>query len=185
VVRFAYADPPYPGQAKKHYADHPDYAGEVDHAELIGRLGAEYPDGWALSTHVRALRDLLPKCPDGVRVLAWVKPFCAWKRGVFPAYTWEPIILCGGRSRYGEVQTPRDHLSEPITLKRGVAGAKPEAFCHWLFDCLGVIEGDELDDLFPGSGAVTDALLTYFDQMRLDFPMTHDDQPLFDDEAVA
>jgi hypothetical protein len=31
AVKIAYADPPYPGQAKKHYGDHPDYAGEVDH----------------------------------------------------------------------------------------------------------------------------------------------------------
>lgn len=36
----AYADPPYPGQAKRHYADHPDYAGEVDHGELMMRLEA-------------------------------------------------------------------------------------------------------------------------------------------------
>lgn len=33
-MRVAYADPPYPGQAARHYADHPDYAGEVDHQEL-------------------------------------------------------------------------------------------------------------------------------------------------------
>jgi hypothetical protein len=37
-VLAALADPPYPGQSKKHYADHPDYAGEVDHAELVERL---------------------------------------------------------------------------------------------------------------------------------------------------
>jgi hypothetical protein len=38
-VRLAYADPPYPGRAHL-YADHPDYAGEVDHRELISRLAA-------------------------------------------------------------------------------------------------------------------------------------------------
>lgn len=38
-MRFAYADPPYPGQAAKHYRDHPDYAGEVDHAAPIASLG--------------------------------------------------------------------------------------------------------------------------------------------------
>jgi hypothetical protein len=37
-VKFAYADPPYPGQARRHYSDHPDYGGEVDHRELIDRL---------------------------------------------------------------------------------------------------------------------------------------------------
>jgi len=51
-VRFAYADPPYPGQSKKHYGDHPDYAGEVDHPALIAQLVAEYPDGWALRSVV-------------------------------------------------------------------------------------------------------------------------------------
>jgi hypothetical protein len=70
-VRFAYADPPYIGQAKRHYGDHPDYAGEVDHAELIGRLRAEFPDGWALSTSSTALREVWNLCPDA-RVAAWV-----------------------------------------------------------------------------------------------------------------
>lgn len=45
----AYADPPYIGQSARHYEDHPDYAGEVDHSKLIERLLIEYPDGWALS----------------------------------------------------------------------------------------------------------------------------------------
>lgn len=36
-LRFAYADPPYPGLAR-YYRDHPDYAGEVDHGELLSRL---------------------------------------------------------------------------------------------------------------------------------------------------
>jgi hypothetical protein len=49
-MRFAYADPPYPGQAWRVYGRHEDYAGEVDHAELIARLERDYPDGWALST---------------------------------------------------------------------------------------------------------------------------------------
>lgn len=48
-MRVAYADPPYIGQSAKHYRNHPDYAGEVDHLALIDRLVSEYPDGWALS----------------------------------------------------------------------------------------------------------------------------------------
>lgn len=46
-MKFAYADPPYIGQAKRLYGDHPDFAGEVDHAALIVDL-LRY-DGWALS----------------------------------------------------------------------------------------------------------------------------------------
>lgn len=51
--RIAYADPPYPGLARRYYRDHPDFRGEVDHAELIRRL-CSY-DGWALSTSAAAL----------------------------------------------------------------------------------------------------------------------------------
>ena len=64
----AYADPPYPGKARL-YQDHPDYGGEVDHAELIERLAAY--DGWALSTSAEALPAVLAVCPLGVRVAAW------------------------------------------------------------------------------------------------------------------
>lgn len=31
---------------------------------------------------------------------------------------------------------------------------KPEPFCWWVFDLLGLVEGDTLIDVFPGSGAV-------------------------------
>ena len=34
-------------------------------------------------------------------------------------------------------------------------GAKPAAFCWWVFDLLGALPGDELVDLFPGSGGIT------------------------------
>jgi len=37
----AYADPPYPGKAG-YYRNHPDYAGEVDHVELLSRLASTY-----------------------------------------------------------------------------------------------------------------------------------------------
>ena len=55
-LRLAYADPPYPGKVWL-YRDHPDYGGEVDNAELVGRL-AGY-DGWALSTSAAALPSVL------------------------------------------------------------------------------------------------------------------------------
>jgi hypothetical protein len=52
-MRFAYADPPYPGQSKKHYGDHEDYAGEVNHSDLVRHL-REF-DGWVLHTSSPAL----------------------------------------------------------------------------------------------------------------------------------
>jgi hypothetical protein len=195
--RFAYADPPYPGQAKKHYEDHPDYAGEVDHPALIERLTAEFPDGWALSTNPGELHWLLPLCPKH-RVLAWLKPFAAWKRNHWPAYAWEPVILVGGRSCYGTQETPRDFIvtpydddvdlggppdviAESITMKKGVSGAKPLAFCLWLFQCLGAQPGDELVDLYPGSRSVSDAWATYCAQQPLAFPAEPENVPMFDE----
>lgn len=156
-VRFAYADPPYVGQAKRHYGNEPTYAGEVDHAELITMLCRDYPDGWALSASSPSLRLLLPLCPPDVRVGAWVKPFASFKPNVNPGYAWEPVIWRGGRKRERDALTVRDWVSCVITLKRGLAGVKPEPFCFWLFTLMGMEPGDELCDLFPGSCAVTRA----------------------------
>jgi hypothetical protein len=86
-------------------------------------------------------------------VASWVKPFAAFKRNVRIAYTWEPVIVRGGRlSSKDGAPVGRDHLSVPITMKRGLTGAKPEAFCRWVMDLLGWKHGDVLDDLFPGTG---------------------------------
>jgi hypothetical protein len=164
-MRFAYADPPYLGCAVKFYGKlHPD-AAQYDrvekHGELIQRLSDEYPDGWAYSLHSPSLRHILPLCPIDVRVGAWVKPFHVFKKGVRPAYAWEPLIYRGGRNAHhppppkgGDATTPRDWVSANITLKKGLTGAKPPEFCFWLFDLLGMHRGDEFVDLFPGSGAV-------------------------------
>jgi hypothetical protein len=156
-VIVAYADPPYPGHADL-YKRHPDYAGEVDHAELIARLCAEYPDGWALSTASTTLQQVLALCPADVRIGAWVKPFGVFKPAVNPAYVWEPVIFRGGRRRTDRSEeTVRDWCSVPITLQRGLVGAKPEGVCFWVFSMLGLQPGDELVDLFPGTGAVSRA----------------------------
>lgn len=76
-MRFAYADPPYPGRAKRYYGDQPSFAGEVDHVARIASLEASSYDGWALSTAADALREVLPLCPAAARVCAWVKPIGA------------------------------------------------------------------------------------------------------------
>lgn len=172
-LHVAYADPPYIGQSKKHYGDHPDYAGEVDHPALIERLTDEYPDGWALSLHVPSLRVLLPLCPDDCRVGAWVKPFAVIKKNVRVTYAWEPVIWRGGRKASHRAGELRDYVSENIVLRNdnGTKGSKPEGFCFWLFGLLNLERGDTLDDLFPGSGAVTAAWERWQSQTRL--PFTH------------
>lgn len=164
-MRFAYADPPYLGLSVAFYGrQHPDAADydKVDaHVELIARLCDEFPDGWAMSLHTPSLRTILPLCPEDVRVMAWVKPFCSFKPGVGVAYAWEPIIVRGGRRRTKDQQTVRDWCAVNITLKRGFAGAKPVGVVRWLLDVLNARETDEIVDLFPGSGAVTNAIVEW------------------------
>lgn len=165
-MRFAYADPPYIGQSKKHYS-HDPLCAEVDHRDLISRLCSEYTDGWALSLSSPTLQEILSYCPNDVRVAAWVKPFCAFKANVNPAYAWEPVIWRGGRKRNREQPTTRDWLAESITLRKGLSGAKPKEFCYWVFDLLNVQIGDTLNDLFPGTGVVGTSLSEYLQTSSL------------------
>jgi hypothetical protein len=157
--RVAYADPPYIGQAHRHYSHDPRCA-EVDHEALIRELNEKY-DGWALSCSSPSLQMLLKLCPPDVRIGSWVKPFASYKKAN-PAYTWEPVIFKPGRSRKGRF-TVRDYVDANITLKRGLCGVKPDRFCYWLFEILGMQPEDEFVDLFLGSGAVTRAWKAWSD----------------------
>lgn len=156
-ARLAYADPPYPGMSYRYYRTHRDYAGEVDLPPLLSRLQAF--DGWALSTSARSLPDVLAVAADleleGVRVAAWI-------RGPRPHQTapllggWEPVVYRPARVPERQLV---DVLVGPVprprpTLPSSVIGMKPPAFCEWLFGLLGARLGDELEDLFPGSGMV-------------------------------
>lgn len=161
-MKFAYADPPYLGLSAKFYSHlHPD-AADYDkpeaHQALIDRLCDEYADGWAMSLHSPALRQILPMCPPDVRVMSWVKPFASFKPGVGVAYAWEPIIVRGGRRRTREQRTVRDWCAVNITLRKGFTGAKPRDVIVWLLEVLNATPDDTVDDLFHGSGAVADAL---------------------------
>ena len=149
-MRFAYADPPYPG-LEFFYKDDPNCA-PVNFPLLISYLN-EF-DGWAMSLHSPALKLLLPLCPSDTRILAWVKPFCSFKPGVNPAYAWEPVLSRGGRPRGKLKPTVRDWVASNITLKKGLVGVKPVSFCFWIFEFLGMEPDDEFLDIFPGSGAV-------------------------------
>jgi hypothetical protein len=155
-MRIAYADPPYPRQAQKHYSHDPRCA-EVDHAALIADL--QTYDGWALSSgaDLHALQYVVPLLPEGTRCGVWVKPFASFKPNVNPAFAWEPVYFKPARKRGREVPTIRDWCAVNVTLQKGLSGVKPMAFCLWLFEALGADPSDEFVDLFPGSGAVTDA----------------------------
>ena len=162
-MKIGYADPPYIGCAHL-YRDHPDYAGEVDHAALIARLEAEF-DGWVLhaAATARSMAVLGPLVePTGARWCNWSKSFAAFKRNVSVAYAWEPVVIKEARKPVvSKRQINRDYILAPITMKRGLTGAKPENVCHWAFELLGARPDDELVDLFPGSGAVSRAWRTW------------------------
>lgn len=170
-MKFAYADPPYFGGCKLYNHYHPDdrcWDHADTHRALIERLSRDFPDGWALSSSSVALRTILPFCPADVRVAAWSKSFCAFKRNVRPAYAWEPVLFWRGRNpgagyrhpppvKNGTQTTPKDFIVEPITLRKGLTGAKPARVCSWILDLLGFQAGDTLVDLFPGTGAMSAA----------------------------
>lgn len=168
-LKIAYADPPYPGQSRKHYSQHPDYAGEVDHGALAFELSSY--DGWVLHTSSPALPSVLTSLVSAgltFRIGAWVKPFAAFKRNVPVAYAWEPVIFSPARKQMvtGRM-VMRDFVSQPMTTRRGLAGAKPEAVCHWAFEMIGAMPDDDLTDLFPGTGAVTRAWETWRNRLQL------------------
>lgn len=164
-MRFGYADPPYLGCCGLYGHNHPDgrcWDLLTSHEILIDDLVRMFPDGWALSTGAKMLPQILKLCPSDVRVLSWVKtdapPF-----SIRVQYTWEPVILFGGRTYDGGPRTVRDSLVTPSCGAMGagvrrnpnhVIGRKPPRFCTWIFECLGAEPGDEFEDLFEGSGDV-------------------------------
>lgn len=166
-LRLAYADPPYPGRSKRYYGEHPDFAGEVDLACLVEQLRDGFPDGWALSTSADALQEVLALCPAGARVAVWVRgerPVRARR----PLNAWEPVIYHGGRAIERAPEERRTDVlaytsRARLTDENRVVGSKPAAFCYWLFDLLGALPGDDLVDVFPGSGGVARAWSYYLD----------------------
>lgn len=175
-MRVAYADPPYPGCAHL-YKGHRDYAGEVDHAELIGRMERDY-DAWVLHTGAIQLKEVLALCPDDVRLLAWTKGWASFKPGASIKYAWEPIIISGPRKRETGSGKPfvRDwFMCNVVTnasgaVERDFKGGKPRALCNWIFAAMGLQPDDELDDLFPGTGAVSAAWDAWRSQLSLEMP---------------
>lgn len=164
-MKIAYADPPYPGQAARYGRR------EVDHARLIRAL--DRFDGWALSSHSNALRDLLPLCPKRARVAAFCRTFVVFKKGVYPPYAWEPVIFAPARALA---------LDDPSAMgvrdwvrcssgTHGFVGAKPPEFSGWLFGILGCEPEDEFHDLFYGSGAVTRAWKEWCQLQRVGGPL--------------
>lgn len=159
-MRLGYADPPYPGTARKYYGGE---ASEVDHASLVSRLQADF-DGWALSTSAQSLQNVLALCPPGVRVASWVRGGRGFgHRSQEALNAWEPVIFVPARPY---IETP-DLCDVLLSGKRqrshpgALIGMKSDVFAEWIFRLLGARQGDTLADIFPGSGIISRAWEEY------------------------
>lgn len=158
---FAYADPPYWKSCRLYGHEHGDDGrcwDKIDtHLALVARLEEKYPDGWAISMSSNSLRHILPACPPAARVASWTKPMCAGRPGIFPVYSWEPVVFSGGRKTSKGELWERDSLVENSVTRsqfNPLIGTKPTRFCRWVANMLGYQDGDHLEDLFPGSGVM-------------------------------
>ena len=159
-MKFASADPPYYRQGKRLYGDHPEAAiwdTKQAHIDLVERLNSDYPDGWALSCNPADLHWLLPHAPEA-RVCAWAKTFHQIRPLCSVQYAWEPVILNGGRKIPKRKPMIRDWMACARSMRKGLVGAKPDAFNEWVLDLLGYQSGDIVDDLYPGTGGLAQAI---------------------------
>lgn len=179
-MKLAIADPPYPpskasGGSKRRasrwygrgvaaddkQADlHPDadhWDDPARHRQLLVQLMERY-DGWAIATcpdGIAAYGEL----PDAVRIMAWVKPNAT--PGAHRLRScWEAVIVyppAGRRSNRGPGAIPDVLTADAPRL--GFPGAKPAAWTDWVLAALSFDpQTDTVDDLFPGSGAVSDTI---------------------------
>lgn len=181
-MRLAIADPPYPpfvgagghkNRASRWYGDgqrsitdrppdHHPAASEWDdparHRALLGELVDGY-DGFAIATSPDGLA-AYGTLPAAVRLLAWVKPN-AQPGSHRLRSMWEAVILfppVGRRSNRGGIGAAPDVLIVPAP-RGGYRGEKPQEWVVWILAALSYdAETDTVDDLFPGSGAVTRAV---------------------------
>ena len=176
-MKLAIADPPYLGRANRWYGDgcgdgngigradnHPEaskWDNPQTHIDLVHKLESEY-DGWAIALTVHSLSTYLgvikTDSRNGIRVMSWIKPI-AIPSGSRIATSWEPVIIRVPKERKGWKSGKRmkDHLiANP--KQNGFVGAKPDEWTHWVLDAMGYMEGDTVDDLFLGSGAVSEAI---------------------------
>lgn len=131
-MRLAIADPPYLGRAARNYGPGSDLSG-------FGQGNNN-------------LRHYLAWVPNDTRVCAWHKPRSV-PTGSRITPSWEPVLayVPHGRRGRGSLQMT-DVLTAPPP--QTFVGAKPSRWTRWVLDLLGYSEGDTVDDLFPGSGAV-------------------------------
>lgn len=173
-MKLAIADPPYLGRGARWYGDgrghfdkkrnsdhHPEAAtwdAPETHVALVEHLKADY-DGWAIAGSPDSLPCYLPACPPDVRVMVWHRAN-AIPSGARVASSWEFVIVKIPDSRKGRSAgvAVSDVLVAVVNSSAGFMGAKPAVWTRWVLAAMGYDPAaDELDDLFPGSGAVSAA----------------------------
>lgn len=184
-MKFAIADPPYPpllkasggykprgsrwygdkqrGNNRKAadlHADADEWESPDRHRQLLKDLDTDY-DGWAIATAPDALEIYSP-LPIGVRIAVWVKP-----NGIPGSHrlrsVWEPVIIQVPKGRRRNIgRGMMDDVFTAPSPRTGFAGAKPEAWTHWVLRAFSYDpRQDTIVDLFQGSGAVTAAIRSY------------------------
>jgi hypothetical protein len=180
-MKLCIADPPYLGRAVRWYGaggcGYGNGEGQADnhsdahlwdmpetHINLVKELQDNY-DGWAIAMTVHSLSTYMQAVEtnsrNGIRVMSWVKP-SAVPSGNRIRNTWEPVLVQvpDSRKNYKSGKSMQDVLkADP--LRRNFVGAKPEAWTHWVLDAMGYQDGDEVIDMFEGSGAVNNAIQSY------------------------
>ena len=186
-MKLAIADPPYLGRAVRWYGkdgcgegygksqadNHPDAALwdiPSTHQKLVEDLIKDY-DGFAIAMSVHSLSTYLQivetDSRNGMRVCVWHKPN-AVTSGNRISNRWEPVLIKVPSNRKGW-DSGLARCSDVLIASppsAGFVGSKPSEWTYWVMDLLGYQEGDQVDDLFQGSGMVTDAINHY--QARLD-----------------
>ena len=178
MAKLCIADPPYLGRAVRHYGiggraygrgkgksdTHPEahiWDDPQTHKNMAKELLQNY-DGFAIAMSVHNLSTYLDvietESENGIRVCVWHKPNAIPSGSRIMNY-WEPVLIKVPNDRKGRGKGPTTKDIVTINSPRvGFSGSKPREWTEWVLDLLGYREGDIVDDLFHGSGAVTNAL---------------------------
>jgi len=181
MARFVIADPPYLGRAHRWYGiggrakgrgkgradEHPEaylWDKPETHMALADDLMKNY-DGFAIACSSHSLSTYLSvietESENGIRIMSWIKP-ASLPSGSRITQSWEPVIIKVPKDRKGRGKGKQmvDYLVKAAP-RDGFTGSKPEAWTHWVLDAMGVQQGDEVIDMFNGSGMVNQAIETY------------------------
>jgi hypothetical protein len=103
----------------------------------------------------------LPFCKPSIKIMIWHKWSIPSRARVQNRF--EPVLVRIPKSRKGGISglTMTDVLTHKRKPQLGFTGAKPTEWTHWVLEAMGYQQGDEIIDLFNGSGAVSRAIETY------------------------